>query len=78
METEEESLRPAPGLDVRVRPTGFAAAPTGTRHVFLDNLEEADLADQGLRGFVQEDTLDTRRYIYNVQVSSEVYINTLV
>ena len=78
MEPEKESLRPAPELELRARPTGLAAAPPGTRHVFLDDLEEVDLADQGLRGFVQEDTPDARRYIYNAQVSSEVHTSTLV
>ena len=78
MEPEKESLRPALGLELRVRPTGFAAAPAGTRHVFLDDLEEADLAGQGLRCFIQEDTPNVRRYIYNAQVSSEVHTSTLV
>ena len=75
---EKESLRPAPGLEFRAHPTDLAAAPPGTRHVFLDNLEEADLAGQGLGGFAQEDTPDARRYAYNVQVSSEDPISTLV
>ena len=76
MEPEKEG--DAPGLELRVRPTGFAAAPADTQHVFLDDLEEADLAGQGLRGFIQEDTPDVRRYIYNAQVSSEVHTSTLV
>ena len=76
MEPEKEG--DASGLELRVRPTGFAAAPAGTQHVFLDDLEEADLAGQGLRDFIQEDTPDVRRYIYNAQVSSEVHTSTLV
>ena len=78
MKSETESLQPAPGLDVRVRPIGFIAAPTGTRRAFFDDLEEPDLADQVLQGFIQEDTLGVRRHIYNVQVSSEVHTSTLV
>ena len=78
MEPEKESLPPAPGLELRARPTGLTAAPPDTRHVFLDDLEEADLASQGLVGFVQEDTPDARRYIYNAHGSSEVYTTTLV
>jgi hypothetical protein len=78
VEPEKESPRPAPGLDLRARPTGLAAAPLGTQHVFLDDLGEADLVGQGLRGFVQEDTPDVRRYIYNARVSSEFHTSTLV
>ena len=64
MEKETESLRPAPELEVRTRSTGLAAAPPGTRYLFVDNLKEADPADQGLEGFVQEDKPNVRRYIY--------------
>ena len=78
MESETESLQSAPGLDVRVRPIGFIAAPTGTRRAFFDALEEPDLADQSLQGFIQEDALGVSRHVYNVQVSSEVHTSTLV
>ena len=75
---EKESLQTASGLEFIVRPHDVAAAPTGTLHLFLDNLEEAGEAGQGLRGFVQEDAPDARRCRYDAQVSSEVYTSTLV
>ena len=78
MKSETESLKSEPGLDARVRWTGFIAAPTDSRRVFFDGLEETDLADQGLQGFIQEDTLGVRRHIHNVQVLSEVDTSTLV
>ena len=78
MKSETESLQSVPGLDVRVRPTGFSAGSTDTRRAFFDDLEEPDLADQSLQGFIQEDALGVRRHVYNVQVSSEVHTSTLV
>ena len=77
MKSETESLKSEPGLDVRVRSTGFIPVPTGSRRVFFDGLEEPDLVDQDLR-LVQEDTLGVRRHVYNVQVSSEIPTSTLV
>ena len=65
MEPEKESPLPAPGLELRVRPTDLAAAPPDTQHVYLDNLTETDLASQGLGGFVQEATPNVRRSTYN-------------
>ena len=78
MKSETESLKSEPGLDVRVRSTGFIAAPTDSRRVFFDGLEETDLVDQDLQGFIQEDTLGVRRHVHNMQVSSEIPTSTLV
>ena len=76
-EAEKESLHPTPGLEFRARPTDLATAPPNTQHLFLDELKETDLADQGLGGFDQEDATDVRRYIYNARVSSEISTSTL-
>ena len=78
MKSETESLKSEPELDARVRSTGFIAPSTGSRRVFFDGLEETDLVDQDLQGFIQEDTLGVSRRIHNVQVSSEVDTSTFV
>ena len=76
-EAEKESLRPTPELELRARPTDLAPAPPNTQHLFLDELKETDLIEQGLQGFDEEDATDVRRYTHNVRVSSEISTSTL-
>ena len=64
-EAEKESLHPTPGLELRARPTDLAPAPPNTQHLFLDELKETDLIEQGLQGFDEEDATDVRRYTHN-------------